>query len=151
MWVGKEIIPALIDAVEITIRETLEAYEQDDLDANDCYDPNDLTIFASFVLPVLNGNVQCGFHGSAMLGKGFGFMMGLVPWYLNSHQDSLSKSCFGELVLLHFRYQMKEALAYVNHWEPEWVIANLDRINQQVENAKFTIGPKGETVTSRSA
>jgi len=135
MWIDKDIIPALIDAVEITIRSGLEAFEGDDFNEEEHFDGNDLVILDSFVLHTLKENIGRGFYSSEMLYKGFGFMMGLVRWYLSDYGHTLPNICYGKLARLHYEYYLKEAISYLGYIEPENIRENAFMIDVYIEQA----------------
>lgn len=80
IWIDKEIIPLLIEAVEDEIK--CLAGKNTGLTEDEDFDPNDYAIFNSFVLPVLRENKEKGFYCEDMLWKGFIFMISLIPGYL---------------------------------------------------------------------
>ncbi len=137
MWIDKDIIPALIDAVEKTIKSELEAFDEADFNEDEHFDGNDLVILDSFVLSVLRENIGKGFYSSEMLEKGFGFMMGLVQWYLRAYGHSLPKIGYSKLVRLHYGYYLKEAMSYLAYIEPDYIWENIDYINNYIERASF--------------
>lgn len=144
MWIDKDIIPALIDAVEKTIKSELEAFDEADFNEDEHFDGNDLVIFDSFVLHTLRENIGKGFYSSEMLDKGFAYMMGLVQWYLRAYGDELAKICFGKLARLHYEYYLKEAMSYLAYIERENVWENIDYINNYIERAILNIERKTE-------
>lgn len=139
MWLSERVIPALIDAVNITLRETLEAYEADDFDPDGHYDPNDLMIFDGFVLPVLVESRNKGCESSDMLDKGFAFLMGLLPWYLKSYGDQMTDDTFGELALLFYRYQLHDTLNFLEVLEPAYLKENIDRIDRRIARSQLKL------------
>jgi len=141
MWIDKNIIPALIDAVELTITEELAAQALADVETDEHYDPNDIVIFDGFVLPVLQENIAFGFYSSEMLDKGFGFLIGLIQHYLDNHGSKLSDECFGQLAILHYKYGLKKSLEYIDYIEPKYIKENNNNINRYVTRALLTIEP----------
>lgn len=133
MRISKDAVPPLIEAVKSTVEEELAAREQDDFDEDERYDPNDLIIFDSFVLPVLENALETGFESEEMIEKGFSFMVFLIPWYLNNHSSKLSPPVYGELAKIYYTYCLEDALRYMvglgndNLWE------NIKGINRRIE------------------
>ena len=138
MWIDKDIIPALIDAVEKTVKSELEAVEEADFNEDEHFDGNDLVILDSFVLHTLRRNIGKGFYSVEMLDKGFGYMMGLVQWYLRAYGDTLSKTCYGKLAKLHYIFYLKEAIVYLSYIEPDYAKENIGRINNYIERAMLS-------------
>ncbi|MBF0227659.1 MAG: hypothetical protein HQK76_19600 [Desulfobacterales bacterium] len=127
MWINKNIIPSLIEAVEEILK------------ANGIEDDNDIVIFESYVLPLLKQNLEHGFNSSEMLQKGFNFLIELIPCYLEDYGDKLSNSCFGELARLYYRHKTKEFICYLNCIETEYIKENIQNINKYVERIAIKI------------
>lgn len=134
MKISKDAVPPLIEAVKTTLEEELAAYEQDDFNADKHYDPNDLIIFQSFVLPVLEDALESGFDSEEMLEKGFSFMVCLIPWYLNNHSSRLSPPAYGELARIYYTYCLEDALRYVSLLGNDHLWENIKHINQHIES-----------------
>jgi hypothetical protein len=143
MWIVPEIIPALIDAVQTAITESVAVLDNEDWTRNDGYDPNDLMILDGFVLTTLKENIQFGFFASEMLDKGFSFMMGMVPAYLREKGEQLAPKVFGELARLHLQYALKTALARVQSLDAEYLRENLSTINREIDWARLDISRQG--------
>ncbi|MBF0224091.1 MAG: hypothetical protein HQK76_01435 [Desulfobacterales bacterium] len=125
MWINKNIIPYLIEAVEVTLK------------ANNIEDANDIVIFESYVIPVLKQNLEHGFYSSEMLQKGFNFLMELIPCYLKVYGDKLSNTYFGELAILYYRHKTKEFASYLNCIEPQYIKENMHNLNEYAEMIKI--------------
>jgi hypothetical protein len=134
MKISKDAVPPLIDAVKTTLEEELAAHDRHDFDEEEHYDPNDLIIFDSFVLPVLENAVETGFDSEEMLYKGFSFMVFLIPWYLNNHSSKLSPPVYGELAKIYYTYCLKDALRDVTDIGNDHLWENVKGINQQIKS-----------------
>ena len=135
MWIDKDIIPALIDAVEKTIKSELEAFDDEDFNEDEHFDGNDLVILDSFVLHTLRENIGRGFYSSEMLYKGFGFMMGMVDGYLKFDGHTLPDICFNKLARLHYEYYLKEAISYMDCIGIDNIKENANSIDAYIERA----------------
>ncbi len=146
MRIDKDIIPLLFDAAELTVKEELAAYDKEDFDPTIHYDPNDIIIFDSFVIPALKVNINYGFYSHEMLNKGFGFMVGLIPWYLKEYEEKIQDECFGKLALLYYNYNIKEAISYMMSFEPKQIKASIGYINEHLgfSQLKFNSGKNSD-------
>lgn len=135
MRISKDAVPPLIDAVKTTLKEELAAYDQDDFKQDEHNDPNDLIIFDSFVLPVLEDALETGFDSEEMLHKGYSFMVFLIPSYLNNHSSELSPPVYGELAKIYYTYCLEDALRYVTMLGNDHLWENIKGINRHIESA----------------
>lgn len=133
MRISKDAVPSLVDAVKITLEEELAAQDSEDFDPERHYDPNDLILFEAFVLPVLEDALESGFDSGDMDGKGFGLLIGLIPWYLNSRSGALGRPVCGVLAKIYYTHMLEEALSYMNHIAIEHLWENIGNINRRIE------------------
>ena len=136
MWIDKEIIPALIDATEQYIKAGLEALDLEP-ENFDVYDPNDLTIFDGFVLPVLKDKIHTGFESDEMIEKGFRFMVGLVQNYLIEYGSSLTRACLGKLIILYYQFYITEVRKYFKHMDKDTIQENIPNINNFIDQIQL--------------
>lgn len=135
MKISKDAVPPLLEAMKTILEAELAAREQDEFNEDEHYDPNDLVIFDSFVLPVLEDALETGFDSEDMLEKGFSFLVSLIPWCLNKRAAGLSKPVYGELAKIYYTYSLEDALRYVTMLGNEYLWENVDRINGHIESS----------------
>jgi hypothetical protein len=138
MWIDKEVIPSLIDAVELTVKEEIKAHLCEENQDED-FDPNDIIIFQNFVIPVLEENKEAGFDSEKMLYKGFSFMVSLIPGYLKEHRNKLTPALYGKLAKLYYNHTLNGAISYVNFIDDKYIEENIENINKQIELYKLII------------
>jgi hypothetical protein len=137
MWVDREIIPLLIDAVGIKIKEELKIQEDDEANQSEDFDPNDLVIYQSFVLPVLLEKKEKSFDSEEMLHKGFSFMISLIPGYLKEYRKTIDKNQYGKLSKLYYNHRLNEAIIYLNSIEEKYIEENTGNINSYIDLSKI--------------
>lgn len=133
MKISRNAIPPLIEAVKTLLDEELAAYERDDVREDEHYDPNDLVIFDSFVLPVLEDARDMGFETDDMLDKGFAFMVSIIPHWLNTHGDDLPGPVYGELARVYYRHTLDEATRYLDLIEDKNLRESVGSVNRYIE------------------
>jgi len=119
IWIAKEIIPLLIDAVEHEMKYL--AGKNVGLTEDEDFDPNDYVIFKSFVLPVLRENKGKGFYCEEMLRKGFAFMISLIPACLNKHKDTIDANLYGKMARVYYNYSLNNADSYINSIDDKYI------------------------------
>lgn len=132
MFIEKEIILLLIDAVEIAVKEEENLHLNEELQ-NEDFDPNDIIIFQNFVIPVLKEHKETGFNSDKMLSKGFYFMVSLIPGYLKEHRRNISRELYGKLAKLYYNHMVNKAISYVNSIEDQYIEENTANINKHIE------------------
>lgn len=149
IWIPKETIPHLIKAVQVTFdlqmkafEKELEASENGEVVSDEDIDPNDLVIFNGFVLPVLKEFQEEGFDSGEMLQKGFRFMVYLIPWYLNTYVQEISKTDYGKLAKVFYQYSLDEMSIYLTYIEDEHLKENIKNINAKILACAKSIAPK---------
>ena len=137
MWIDREIIPLLIDAAGIKIKEEEQIQEDDRDNRIEDFDPNDMVIYRSFVLPVLEKNKETGFHSQEMLNKGFSFMISLIPGYLKEYRKNIDKNQYGKLSKIYYNHRLSEAIAYLNSIDEKYIEENIENINSYIDSSKI--------------
>jgi hypothetical protein len=135
IWIDKEIIPFLIDAVEIELKEKPSI--NGDSDGKEQFDPNDYVIFQSFVLPVLRETKETGFNSEQMLHKGFSFMVSLIPLYLRDYSEKVRGTLYGRLAKIYYNYTLNNASLYLNSIEEKYIEENTENINKYIDLCKI--------------
>ena len=135
IWIDKEIIPLLIDAVEDEIK--CLAGKNTGLTEDEDFDPNDYAIFNSFVLPVLRENKEKGFYCEDMLWKGFIFMISLIPGYLKKNNGIIDRAACGKLVRIYYNHSLNTASSYVNSIDDRYMEENIENINKYIDSCKI--------------
>ncbi len=137
MWIEKEIVPLLIDAVERILEAEAPVPGADDDVAESAPDPNDPVIFRAFVLPALHTGLDKGFDSGDMLAKGFRFLMNAIPWYLRERaEESLVPSIYGKLVKAYVLFALADLAGYVSSVPDEYVRENLSGIKEKIDRIK---------------
>jgi hypothetical protein len=137
MWIESDLIPALIDAVGIKIKEEMDIQEDSASRPDENFDRNDLIIFHSFVLPVLKENKEKGFSSEQMLKKGFSFMVSLIPYYLKNYRERIKRDLYGKLAKIYYNHSLNNASLYLNSIENEYIEENIENINKYIDLSKI--------------
>ncbi|MEQ8221891.1 MAG: hypothetical protein ABRQ37_06280 [Candidatus Eremiobacterota bacterium] len=135
IWIDKEIIPLLIDAVEHEMK--CLAGKNTGLTEDEDFDPNDYFIYNSFVLPVLKENKEKGFYCEEMLRKGFSFMLSLLPACLKKHKDTMDANLYGKMARIYYNYSLNNATSYVNSIDEKYIAENIENINKYIDLCKI--------------
>lgn len=148
---GQKIIPAnltkhlLVLARSITgdMKEALENYKEGD-EAIEWADPNDYIIWESFVIPVLEEAQASGFYPHEMIDKGYGFLLGNIPYLLQGNTE-ISKEDKSGLLRLFCVHELERTLDYAQAINPEWFSANMDRVFHYLERVIQILQPAKES------
>lgn len=108
------------------MREVLENYKEGD-NKNEWADPNDYIIWESFILPVLEDAQDTGFYPHEMLDKGYDFLLGNIPYLLQTHKEISSEDQSG-LLRLFCMHELERTLNYAEAIDPKWFSQNTDRV-----------------------
>ncbi len=135
IWIDKEIIPLLIDAVEDEIKYLVSRATEFTEDED--FDPNDCVIFNSFILPVLKENKEKGFYCEEMLQKGVSFMMALIPACLKKYRDKIDVNLYGKMARMYYNYSLNNAASYVNSIDEKYIVENIENINKYIDSCKI--------------
>lgn len=127
MWIDKTVIPFLSKALAHYLDATVDS---------DAIDPNDWVIFANFVLPVLQDNQDKGFVSEVMLEKGFRFLVDLIPYFLQTAEQTCEEALEGRLLKIYISQKLAEIADYTEIVPDAYVHENLASIVAKLADVK---------------
>lgn len=106
--------PDIIESVIPWVQEKIRyCYDTIDSDEYDSFDPNDVMIFESFILPELVEHRLSGIESDNLLQKWYGFIVANIATIIQS-REQMSNETRGKLIRIWYEWECGKLLSYIH-------------------------------------